>query len=314
MSHRRLQRLAIGSLSVLMLTSAHADAQEPTYSPSPPQWTVDISTNSMSLAPTSAKLAVGVTTAQTALHVVGGNVTSSPGTGSLTIGPTNSLHMQMDINDIRVAGSTNSTFGSLYFQRYGGPIVVHGSQALESRLYVTNSGDLGVATADPVQFAIDRQLISADWPQPPGVIAVDGDIWTDRVRSREVKVLDLIRVGRPSSPTYPGPTWDKWHTDAILQVGGKMTAQSIVVHLNQWADDVFDDDYPLMPLEDLAEFVERERHLPNVPTEAEALNNGLDVAKSNELLLRKIEELTLYTIAQQKKIEELERKIDALAK
>lgn len=122
----------------------------------------------------------------------------------------------------------------------------------------------------------------------------------------------MIRVGR-GSPAF-GTTWDQLHTDAILQVGGKISAQSIVVHLSHWADDVFDDNYPLMPLDELANFIGRKGHLPDVPTESEALSNGLDVAQSNELLLRKIEELTLYTIAQQKKIDELERKVNALAK
>ena len=104
---------------------------------------------------------------------------------------------------------------------------------------------------------------------------------------------------------------DGVHTDALMQVGGKISAQSIVVHLDHWADDVFDEDYPLLDINDLADFVKRERHLPDVPTEAEAKARGLDVAESSELLLRKVEELTLYTIAQQQKIDELERRIDA---
>lgn len=192
-------------------------------------------------------------------------------------------------------------------------MVVHGSQPLDTRVYITDDGDIGVGTADPLQFAIDRKLFSPDWQRPPAAIAVDGDIWVDNVRSREVKVLDKIRVGR-GSPSWYGPTWDQLHTDAILQVAGKLSAQSIVVHLNHWADDVFDESYPLMPLDELADFIKREQHLPDVPTEAEALSSGLDVGEANELLLRKIEELTLYTIAQQQQIDELERKIDALAK
>lgn len=93
-----------------------------------------------------------------------------------------------------------------------------------------------------------------------------------------------------------------------------MSAQSIVVHLDGWEDDVFDDNYPLLPLAELEAFIKSEGHLPDVPAEAEVRSAGLDLAKSDEILLRKVEELTLHTIAQQKKIDELERKINALAK
>ena len=222
--------------------------------------------------------------------------------------------MQMDVNDIRVAGPTEASFGSLYFQRYGGPVVVHASNPLQDRLYITSEGDIGVATSDPRQFAIDRRLIGPGWAVPAGAVGVDGDVYASRLSGEELRVLDLVQIGRPADPSMSGPSRDYLHTDALLQVGGKISAQSIVVHLTQWADDVFDDTYPLMPLDELEDFVTREKHLPDVPTETEAMLKGIDVAKTNELLLRKIEELTLYTIAQQKQIDELERKIDALAK
>jgi hypothetical protein len=67
-----------------------------------------------------------------------------------------------------------------------------------------------------------------------------------------------------------------------------------------------------MPINELRTFVERERHLPGVPTTRDMQNSGLDLAWSSEMLLRKVEELTLYTIAQQQRIDELERRVDAL--
>jgi hypothetical protein len=138
-------------------------------------------------------------------------------------------------------------------------------------------------------------------------------VWADRVRTRGLHVLEQVRIGS-RGPSLAGTTWDRKHKSALLQVGGKITAQSIVVHLDSWADDVFEPGYPLMPLGELANFVERERHLPGVPTESDALAGGLDVGEANEVLLRKVEELTLYTIAQERRIEELGRRIDALAK
>ncbi len=78
---------------------------------------------------------------------------------------------------------------------------------------------------------------------------------------------------------------------------------------NGWADYVFAKDYKLMPLKELATFIENEGHLPEVPTTEEAVKNGIELKQMNILLLKKIEELTLYTIEQQKRIEVLEKKV-----
>ena len=50
------------------------------------------------------------------------------------------------------------------------------------------------------------------------------------------------------------------------------------------------------------------RHLPDIPSEKEVIENGLDVAEMDALLLKKVEELTLYIIDLEKRIIELESK------
>jgi hypothetical protein len=197
---------------------------------------------------------------------------------------------------------------------------VHGSKPLDSRVYITGDGSIGVATADPRLFAIDRELIGSGWSEPPGALAVDGDIYAERVQSLRLDVVDRLRVGPPINPSISGAARDYLHVDAKLQVGGKISAQQIVVHINEWADDVFDADYELMPLDELEAYVQRERHLPGIPPQRDVERDGIDLAQTNEMLLRKVEELTLHAIDhqksmidQQKKIEELERRIDALA-
>ncbi len=64
------------------------------------------------------------------------------------------------------------------------------------------------------------------------------------------------------------------------------------------ADYVFEPDYRLMPLEKLAEFISREKHLPNVPPAAEVNEKGLNLGEFQMRLLEKIEELTLYAVRQ----------------
>ncbi|MBW8524025.1 autotransporter outer membrane beta-barrel domain-containing protein [Chryseobacterium chendengshani] len=78
---------------------------------------------------------------------------------------------------------------------------------------------------------------------------------------------------------------------------------------NGWADYVFQKDYKLMPLHELDQFINKNGHLPEVPTTEEAIKNGIELKEMNILLLKKVEELTLHVIEQQKRIETLEKKI-----
>jgi hypothetical protein len=78
---------------------------------------------------------------------------------------------------------------------------------------------------------------------------------------------------------------------------------------NGWADYVFDEGYKLTPLNELEQFIKKFKHLPEVPSESEVLKDGIELKAMNILLLKKIEELTLYTIEQQKSIEEMRGEI-----
>ena len=77
-------------------------------------------------------------------------------------------------------------------------------------------------------------------------------------------------------------------------------------------DYVFEEDYPLMPLDELATFIEQEKHLPGVPSETEIRRDGLNLSEFHMHLLEKVEELTLYTLAQQEQIDALEARLAAL--
>jgi hypothetical protein len=62
------------------------------------------------------------------------------------------------------------------------------------------------------------------------------------------------------------------------------------------------------------EFIEKEKHLPNIPSEEEIKEEGIDLAEMNVKLMEKIEELMLYTIQQQKDIEALKLEMSQLKK
>lgn len=91
-----------------------------------------------------------------------------------------------------------------------------------------------------------------------------------------------------------------------LSVEGKVRAREVFINLDTWADYVFSDTFCLMPLNELDSFIQAKKHLPNVPSEQEATSVPQSVGDTQVILLRKIEELTLYILDLNSRIEELE--------
>ena len=79
-----------------------------------------------------------------------------------------------------------------------------------------------------------------------------------------------------------------------------------------WADHVFNKNYPLMPLNEVEAFVKANGHLPGIPSAKEVMNEGIDLGKMNAKLLEKIEELTLYMIERREAEILMQQKITAL--
>lgn len=93
-----------------------------------------------------------------------------------------------------------------------------------------------------------------------------------------------------------------------LAVKGKILAEEIRVRTG-WADYVFAPGYYLRPLSKVEHFINTHHHLPDVPSAAQVEKQGIALGTSNAMLLRKIEELTLYIIQQEKRIKSLEKRI-----
>ncbi|KAB5486879.1 MULTISPECIES: tail fiber protein [Flagellimonas] len=94
--------------------------------------------------------------------------------------------------------------------------------------------------------------------------------------------------------------------DMKLTVKGNIHAEEVKIDLSVPAPDyVFENGYNLKTIEELEKYIIENGHLPEIPSAKEFEQNGIMLAEMNMNLLKKIEELTLYTIAQQKKIERL---------
>lgn len=113
-------------------------------------------------------------------------------------------------------------------------------------------------------------------------------------------------IGNPSLTSFQG-TPDGY----LLFVQQGILTEKVKVAVcttTNWADYVFDEKYKLKSLTSLESFIKINKHLPNVPSAEEVVKDGIDLATMDSKLLEKIEELTLYIIDQNKRIEALEKK------
>jgi len=93
---------------------------------------------------------------------------------------------------------------------------------------------------------------------------------------------------------------------------GEVRAKSIHIKADVWSDKVFYDNYKLLSLNEVEEFININKHLPDVPSENEVKKNGVDQGQFNALMLQKIEELTLYIIQLEKTNKKLATEIELL--
>jgi hypothetical protein len=115
-----------------------------------------------------------------------------------------------------------------------------------------------------------------------------------------------------STASYPSTTGNY-----RLFVEGGILTEKVKVALRStanWADYVFENNYDLMPLKNVEEFISKNKHLPGIDSADELAKNGLDVAEMQAKHMAKIEELMLYIIEQNKAIEKNNKDIQELKK
>jgi hypothetical protein len=96
-----------------------------------------------------------------------------------------------------------------------------------------------------------------------------------------------------------------------LAVAGSAVAERLVVKKqSSWPDYVFDSSYQLASLYQVERYIQQNKHLPDVPSAAEVKKEGLDLGNNQAVLLKKIEELTLYIIEQNKRVENQKQQLE----
>jgi hypothetical protein len=115
-----------------------------------------------------------------------------------------------------------------------------------------------------------------------------------------------VRIGS-ASMTTPG-TYKLYVEDGIMTERVRVA----IKNSNDWMDQVFAENYNLRSVDELSSYIKEHQHLPEIPSADEVVAKGIDVGEMNAKLLKKIEELTLYMIAQQKEIEGLKKELEKI--
>ncbi len=168
-----------------------------------------------------------------------------------------------------------------------------------------------------------------------GVLTIDGTSplpWT-KLNLQTRIVTPLGSVWRSSDNTADGSqlgiamTADGWRfikarTDgsgdyknaAYITNEGGLYATMVEVKIENWQDAVFADEYKLPTLHEVEQYIKAHKHLPDVPSEQEVKKEGVNLGEMDGILMKKIEELTLYTIELSKRVEQLEKENAELKK
>ncbi|MFK7787181.1 MAG: hypothetical protein AB8B56_18815 [Crocinitomicaceae bacterium] len=127
---------------------------------------------------------------------------------------------------------------------------------------------------------------------------------------QEVGTTGKVGIGTTNFPTsIGGANISGYH----LFVQGGVLADEVRVRTG-WADYVFYDDYELKPLSEVADYIEENGHLPNVPSAEQVEEEGIELGDITKIQQEKIEELTLYVIKLQEQLDELQKQYEKMEK
>jgi hypothetical protein len=220
---------------------------------------------------------------------------------------------EFNIYDYRLSNSAFNidTNGDIYFDSDNTLHIDHGT------------GNVGIGTANP---GSDLEISDNSGSEVSLIFNEGGtDRWTIGIDTSPDNYFTISSSGNLGSEKFvvnPSNGYVGIGTtspQSKLAVNGTITSKEIVVTDSGWSDFVFEPDYPLISLEDVAQYIKETKHLPGIPSAEEVKENGVAVGEMQSKLLQKIEELTLYTLGlheqnkkQQETIEELRKEIDLL--
>ncbi len=134
------------------------------------------------------------------------------------------------------------------------------------------------------------------------------NLWQQTGRYTQTVRTDGVIIGQRIGQTPAG--YQLYVQEGILTEKVKVAIKDT----DQWSDKVFAPTYTLQPLAQVERYIRHHQHLPGVPSAEEIVKQGVDVGQMDAKLLEKIEELTLYVIAQQKELAVLRQQVTNVTK
>jgi len=243
--------------------------------------------------------------------------------------------------------------GALDAQATGvaGNFAIYDESAGKSRLVISSSGNVGIGTLNPTTGLLVAQgLITSQtaatltagnndsfnlfaggggyvngarqnilWSQAGLTIGRFGTEYSASRNQVDFIWRDLYNQGASSTESMRLTAGGNLgigtsNPDAKLAVNGTVHSKEVKVDLTGWPDYVFHKDYKLPALEDVKTYIDQNHHLPEVPSEQDVVEKGLNLGEMNKLLMKKVEELTLYLIENHKIQKKQQREINHLKK
>jgi hypothetical protein len=247
---------------------------------------------------------------------------------------------QMLIGWNRTAGEGEADFinnkgggspGGFSFYDYGN------DHTLTHLMRITGNGSVGIRTAHPIaafQVNDDASKIAMGDASGPALAYGTSYIGFNAARNGNSWTVSQDGANNGGAVIYSSIFGDIYFSniettgasDKVLADGdirnriqlwiahdGTTYAKTVKVQTTDWPDYVFKKNYNLIPLSALKEYVDRNQHLPGLPSEKEVREKGLDLGEINKLLTKKIEELTLYLIENQKELHDLKLQVNQLS-
>ena len=244
-------------------------------------------------------------------------------TGYIGIG-TNLPVYKLDVNgSARIYGYGNRDF--LLIDHQGTQIWRHGISTANTSTYVI-SNDLGGESANKVLALTHAGNVGIGTTSPAHKLDVNGQVASSKAFVAQgsndswigggIGLIYHGTYGAVNVYDYSNSQWKNLilnqgggrvgigttNPQSELSVNGTITSKRIKVTQTNWADYVFDSSYHLAALYQVEKYIRANKHLPDIPSAAEVNKDGLDLGDNQAALLKKIEELTLYIIAQDKQL------------
>jgi len=262
----------------------------------------------------------------------GNPILSVTGTGIAGRGGLNSLLAQYQLYDNGGTGAYSTLYINNFHENLNNKMYVLLAQRYDGTTttypfsvdYFGNGAFLGSITAGPSGSTANNLTVNGGatvtgavtvaTSTMPSVPSSGGNVNSLQFAvAGSANISNALIVGSTSAFTAstPFPTgYSIYAQNGILTEKAKVAVKTT----SNWSDFVFDKNYKLRPLSELESFINKNHHLPEIPSAEEVVKEGLDVAQMDAKLLQKIEELTLYMIEMKKEIEKQNVKIEALEK